>query len=115
MALEQTLLNCKLNRLPVCFDIFIFSQNLHGKNMPYGEQWAGVFRYSNLGFTFAANILIWFFGGYWLDGKIGTVPLLTILGTVIGAVSGFIYLIRALKQIGQDLEAEEKPEDESEA
>lgn len=81
--------------------------------MPSRENWSGVFRYSNLGLTFAVNILIWFFGGYWLDGKLGTVPLLTITGAFIGAVSGFVYLVRVLKQIGKELEANEKPKDES--
>jgi len=96
-----------------CFDIFIFSQNLHGKNMPLGEQWSGAFRYSHLGLTFAATILVWFFGGYWLDGKLGTLPLLTILGVVIGAVSGFVYLIRALNQMNKEQEEDERPKDES--
>ena len=55
---------------------------------------AGV--YIGSGFQFAAAIAAGLFAGWWLDGKLGTSPLLLITGCLAGAVSGFWYLVRSL-------------------
>jgi F0F1-type ATP synthase assembly protein I len=55
---------------------------------------AGV--YIGSGFQFAAAIVVGLFAGWWLDGKLGTSPLLLIAGCLAGAVSGFWYLLRSL-------------------
>jgi F0F1-type ATP synthase assembly protein I len=34
--------------------------------------------------------------GYWLDGRLHTLPFLTILGAAIGGVGGFLHLYRSL-------------------
>jgi len=41
------------------------------------------------GMTFAASTLLFFLGGHWLDGRLGTSPLLALLGMIVGAVAGF--------------------------
>jgi len=41
------------------------------------------------GMTFAASTLLFFLGGNWLDGRLGTAPLLALLGLIVGAVAGF--------------------------
>ena len=48
------------------------------------------------GFQFAGAIAAGLFAGWWLDGKLGTSPLLLIAGCLAGAVSGFWYLVRSL-------------------
>ncbi|MCF7810738.1 AtpZ/AtpI family protein [bacterium] len=63
------------------------------------RSWATAGTYTHLGFTIAASVLLLFFGGYWLDNKIGTTPLLAIAGAFIGAAGGFINLVRSLNQI----------------
>ena len=53
-------------------------------------------RYSHLGLTFAATILICLFGGQYLDGKLGTEPYLMLFGALFGSVAGFYYIIKEL-------------------
>ena len=42
----------------------------------------------NMVTTTAAAIAICGFGGYWLDGKLGTDPWLTVLGVLLGVATG---------------------------
>ena len=72
--------------------------------MPLRDNWSGAAQYTHLGITLAAAVLLGFFGGYWLDGKIGTVPLFTLIGAFLGATSGFVNLIVTLNQIQKDSE-----------
>ncbi len=55
--------------------------------------------YTHLGLTLAVSTLAGFFLGYWLDGKLGTRPLLAIVGAFIGGTAGFINLVRTLNDI----------------
>ena len=63
------------------------------------RSWATAGTYTHLGFTLAASVLLLFFGGYWLDNKIGTTPLLAIAGAFTGAAGGFINLVRSLNRL----------------
>lgn len=63
----------------------------------YGE--AGP--YIGLGLQFAAFILLFMFGGWWMDQKWALAPLFTILGTLVGAVLGFLRLYKTLMAHGQ--------------
>ncbi len=45
---------------------------------------------------FAVAIAIGFFGGYYIDGKIGTLPVFVIIGLIIGSVAGFLNIYRAV-------------------
>lgn len=53
-------------------------------------------RYAGLGFQFVAAMGIMGFGGFWLDGKLGTYPLLMIVGIFVGAAGGFYSLLQAV-------------------
>lgn len=35
-------------------------------------------------------------GGYWLDSKLGTLPLFFVIGLLFGAASGFLTMYRAV-------------------
>ena len=52
--------------------------------------------YLTQGFQFAAALLVFTGAGYWLDGRLHTLPLLTIVGAAIGGVGGFLHLYRSL-------------------
>jgi F0F1-type ATP synthase assembly protein I len=41
------------------------------------------------GMSFAASTFLFLLGGHWLDGKLGTSPLLALLGMFVGAAAGF--------------------------
>ena len=50
-----------------------------------GTVWTEMGRYAHLGFQLALSMGLFLFGGWWLDGKIGTTPLFTIVGAMVGA------------------------------
>jgi F0F1-type ATP synthase assembly protein I len=52
--------------------------------------------YIGLGLTFALAILLFFGLGYKLDAILGTLPLFSLIGALLGGVGGFIYLYRAV-------------------
>lgn len=67
----------------------------------------GVVQYLDLGFQFAMAIVIGVGGGYWLDSKLGTLPLFFVIGLLFGAASGFLTMYRAVyssreKESGKD-------------
>jgi F0F1-type ATP synthase assembly protein I len=45
-----------------------------------------------LGLTWALSVLLFLGVGAWLDSKLGTRPILLILGAFVGAGAGFYYL-----------------------
>lgn len=59
-------------------------------------------RYAGLGFQLAASILLFVFAGQWLDRRLGTGGLFTILGAFLGFGGTMWSLIRALKQDEKD-------------
>jgi ATP synthase protein I len=53
-------------------------------------------RYTGLGLTWALSVLFFLLIGYWLDGRLGTLPWLTMVGAFIGAAGGFLSLYKTL-------------------
>ena len=49
-------------------------------------------RYSGYGLQLAASVGLFMAGGWWVDGKLGTAPLVTIAGAVLGGAAGFYSL-----------------------
>ena len=49
-------------------------------------------RHMGLGLAFALSILLFMGGGGWLDSKLGTTPLLMLVGAAVGAGAGFYSL-----------------------
>lgn len=58
---------------------------------------ARVFNLTSLAFTFPVAIAAGAFIGYYLDGKLGTFPWLSIVFLLMGIASGFMSLLRAVK------------------
>ena len=63
--------------------------------------------YLGLGVQFVASILLFLFLGRWLDTKLGTTPILMLVGVVFGATAGFYHFFRTVMQL-QDKEKREK-------
>jgi F0F1-type ATP synthase assembly protein I len=59
-------------------------------------------RYAHFGFQLALATGLFLAGGWWLDGKIGTTPLLTIVGALVGAAAGFYSMIHQLTRKPRD-------------
>ena len=57
-------------------------------------------RYVGLGFTFVFIIAVCTAGGYLLDGLLGTLPLLLLLGLVVGFAGALTYLFVTLSKLG---------------
>ena len=49
-------------------------------------------RFVGLGLTLALSVLLFLGGGWWLDGRLGTTPLFTLVGTFVGAGAGFYHI-----------------------
>jgi F0F1-type ATP synthase assembly protein I len=60
---------------------------------------------AGVGFQFVIMVLVFLFGGQWLDRKLGTGPWLMIAGLMVGGALGFWSLLRVAKAAN---EADEK-------
>lgn len=67
---------------------------------------AGAGKYMGLGLQFAGAILLFTFGGIWLDKKLGTSPLFVLIGVFAGASAAFYSIYRKLMA---DLRQQEGP------
>ena len=45
------------------------------------------------GLTWVVSVALFAYGGYWLDGWLATLPLFLVVGSVLGAVGGFIHFL----------------------
>jgi F0F1-type ATP synthase assembly protein I len=61
-----------------------------------GTVWSDMGRYAHFGFQLALSMGLFLLGGWWLDGELGTTPLFTIAGAMLGAAAGFYSMIRQL-------------------
>lgn len=62
-------------------------------------------KYFAAGLRFAGGIVLFSLGGFWLDRTIGTIPLFTIAGTLLGATLSFVSVYRQLvrdKDVDED-------------
>ena len=53
-------------------------------------------RYAGLGLSFVVTIALFGGFGWWLDGRLGSTPWLLIVGVVLGAVLGFVMIVRSV-------------------
>jgi len=77
------------------------------------QHWKGTGRYATVGLELAASVLIGLFGGQWLDKKLGTHGILTLVGLVYGVAAAARVVWRALKSANREAEAEERAEQEA--
>jgi F0F1-type ATP synthase assembly protein I len=75
-----------------------------GKGSPAGGSSGADF--AGLGIQFAAAIVIFLFAGQWLDGKLGTDGLFTIIGVFVGGAGAFYNMYRKISAAQRQDDAE---------
>jgi len=53
-------------------------------------------RYAGLGVQFALTMAVLGGLGWWLDSRFGTVPWLLVTGVLVGAIGGFVRIVKAV-------------------
>ena len=78
--------------------------------MPEGSDpmLVSVARYSGYGLQLAAAVGLFMAAGWWVDGKLGTAPLVTIVGALGGGAAGFYSLYLHLLVKGRGRESSER-------
>jgi F0F1-type ATP synthase assembly protein I len=61
-----------------------------------------------LGLQLAISVVVFFFIGYWLDGKFGTSPWCTIGGAFLGTAGGLVKFLREAISLGKKADEEFK-------
>lgn len=79
-----------------------------GKRPPKVEEWRGVGSLGTIGLEIVLSIAFGFFGGRWLDGKLGTEPYLSIVGFCFGVAAAVKAFMRASREMKAAAEREER-------
>ncbi len=61
---------------------------------PDGKRRQSPLAYMSLGIELVLPVMLLTYGGYWLDSRLGTLPLFLILGVLLGMAAGFYNLFR---------------------
>lgn len=72
-----------------------------------GRGQGGAVGYDTLGYTFAVSIILFTGAGYLLDRWLGWVPVLTIVGTLVGAALAFAWVYSKVSADGAAAHADE--------
>jgi F0F1-type ATP synthase assembly protein I len=71
-----------------------------------GKTSAYVVLFSEIGFVLLFTVLAGTLAGYWLDQRLGTVPVFVLVGFAVGCASGSIgcwhLMVRFLKRLDED-------------
>jgi F0F1-type ATP synthase assembly protein I len=76
------------------------------------QDWKSAGSYGTVGIEVILSVLVGFFGGYWLDGKLGTSPWLTLVGFTYGVAAAARALYRAARRATKEAEDLERRERE---
>ena len=64
---------------------------------------------STIGLAFVFALMMGFGAGFWLDGRLGTKPWLTLLGFAVGLAAGILNVVRTMQAVSageRDLQRE---------
>ena len=66
------------------------------------EGWGIALRFIGLGWYVAFCIVVGIVGGVWLDRLVGTLPLFTLLGVLLGTVAAFYGVYKLVQPLLKD-------------
>lgn len=69
-----------------------------GKTPASRSNLADVYRFSGLGCAFAAGVLVFLAGGWLLDRWLGTLPVFSTVGALVGAALSTLSIMRRLQE-----------------
>jgi F0F1-type ATP synthase assembly protein I len=72
---------------------------------PPGQALGDGVRYQSLGYTFAFSVILWAGLGWLLDRWLGSRPVLTVIGTLVGAGLAFVWVYLKVTQGEQSYRA----------
>ena len=72
--------------------------------------WVVALRLTGLGWYVAACVVGGVLGGVWLDKSVGTLPLFTLIGTVLGSVAAFWGVYKMILPVLYGSKRQETPE-----
>lgn len=79
--------------------------NLPPKPKAPAEEGASDLHKAGMAYTLPASliapIIVLTIAGYWLDGRFNRTPTFTIIGSLVGAVTGFINMIRIANKLSK--------------
>jgi hypothetical protein len=78
------------------------------KGGPPDSPLAHLAQHSGHGLTIALSTGLFLLAGWWVDGKLGTRPLFTIAGALLGAAAGFYSLLQHMLFLPRQREQEER-------
>jgi ATP synthase protein I len=65
-------------------------------------RWEAALRFIGVGWFIAISILLGVWGGLWLDEKLGTSPIMVIVGLILGLIVAFYGVYRMLLPLMRD-------------
>ena len=68
----------------------------------------GMFDLASIGITLVLAIVIGFFGGKWIGGKLGNADIGSYIGFAIGVAAGFLEMFRSVARWNRKMERMEK-------
>ena len=68
----------------------------------------GMFDLASIGITLALAIVIGYFGGKWIGGKLGNADIGSYIGFALGTAAGFMEMFRSIARWNRKLERMEK-------
>lgn len=68
----------------------------------------GMFDLASLGIMFPLAIVIGFFGGKWIGGKLGNAEIGSYIGFALGVAAGFMEMFRSIARWNKQMERMEK-------
>jgi ATP synthase protein I len=76
--------------------------------MNLGKPSGYVVLFSEIGFVLLFTVLAGVLAGYWLDQRLGTIPVFVLIGFAIGGSSGAIACWRLMAQFLKELDDEDR-------